>query len=72
MIPFLALLIVAAHPEFAVDLAVISRVEIHLIAKVTLFVGLEALEAELAETDNLLGKGNGDLVELGWLFVGHG
>lgn len=72
MVPLQAVLVVAAHPELAVDLAIVRRVQVHLVAEVALLVRLEDREAVLAETDDLLGQRNGHLIELGSLLVGDG
>ena len=67
VVPFFAF--VTAHPELSIDLTVVGRVQVDLIAVVALIVGLEALVAELAKADHLLSRGNRHLVELGLLLV---
>ena len=64
--------VVAAHPELSIDLSVVGRVEVDLIAVIALVVMQETFEAELAEADDLLGRGDRHLVELGRLFVREG
>lgn len=54
MIPLLALVIVAAHPQLAIDFTVVRRVQVDLIAIITLVVLDEAFIAEGAEADLLL------------------
>ena len=68
MVPLLAQL--AADPQLAIHLAIVVRVEVDLVAVVTLLIGLEAMEAEVAEADLLTRGRNLDLVELGLLLVG--
>ena len=68
MVPLLAQL--AADPQLAIHLAIVVRVEVDLVAVVTLLIGLEALEAEVTEADLLTSGRNLDLVELGLLLVG--
>ena len=70
MVPLLAQL--AADPQLAIHLTVVVRVEVDLVAVVTLLIGLEALEAEVTEADLFAGGWNLDLVELGLLLVRDG
>ena len=69
VVPFLALFIVTTNPELSIDFAVISRVQVDLIAVIAFFVVLEAFVAELAEADNLLSAGDRHLVEFGWFLA---
>ena len=68
MVPFFAF--VTAHPKLSINLTVVGRVQVDLIAVVALVIVLEAFVAELAKADHLLGRGNRHLVELGLLLVG--
>jgi len=72
VIPLLTSFIVTAHPELPVDLAVVRRVQVHLVAVVALVVLLEGLVAVLAEAHDLFSRGNGHFREFQSLSIGLG
>ena len=69
MVPLFAL--ITAHPKLAINLTIVSRVQIHLKAVVALLVENEAFVAKIAEADPFLSRQNLDLRELGGLLVRH-
>ena len=56
---------VTAHPQLAVYLTVISRVQVHLVAIVAHFVCFEALVAQFTEADQFFRLVDLNLIPLG-------